>query len=115
MSPEKRKLLFRRLKAANPRPTTELEHSSPFELLAAVMLSAHTTDKSVNTATRVLFPIANTPQKILALGVEGVMPYLKSVGLYRGKAKNLVGLSKIIVEEHGGQIPSAREALEALP
>jgi endonuclease-3 len=115
MSPEKRKLMFRRLKAANPRPTTELEHSSPFELLAAVMLSAHTTDKSVNTATRVLFPIANTPQQILALGVEGVMPYLKSVGLYRGKARNLVGLSRIIVEEHGGQIPSTREALEALP
>jgi len=80
-----------------------------------VMLSAHTTDKSVNTATRVLFPIANTPQKILAMGVEGVMPYLKSVGLYRGKAKNLIGLCKVIVEEHGGKIPSSREALEALP
>ena len=115
MSPEKRKLMFRRLKAANPRPTTELLHSSPFELLVAVMLSAHTTDKSVNTATRVLFPIANTPQKILALGAEGVMPYLKSVGLYRGKAKNLIGLCKIIVEEYGGKIPSTREALEALP
>jgi endonuclease-3 len=115
MSPEKRKLMFRRFKAANPRPTTELEHSSPFELLVAVMLSAHTTDKSVNTATRVLFPIANTPQKILAMGVEGVMPYLKSVGLYRGKARNLIGLCKIIVAEHGGKIPSTREALEALP
>lgn len=115
MSPEKRKLMFRRFKAANPRPTTELEHSSPFELLVAVMLSAHTTDKSVNTATRVLFPTANTPQKILAMGVEGVMPYLKSVGLYRGKARNLIGLCKIIVEEHGGKIPATREALEALP
>ena len=115
MSPEKRKLMFRRLKAANPRPTTELEHSSPFELLVAVMLSAHTTDKSVNTATRVLFPIANTPQKILDMGIEGVMPYLKSVGLYRGKARNLIGLCKIIVEEHGGKIPATREALEALP
>lgn len=115
MSPEKRKLMFRRLKAANPRPTTELLHSTPFELLAAVMLSAHTTDKSVNTATRVLFPIANTPQKILAMGVDGVMPYLKSVGLYRGKAKNLVGLSTMIVEQHGGKIPDNREALEELP
>jgi endonuclease-3 len=115
MSPERRKLMFRRLKAANPRPTTELLHSTPFELLAAVMLSAHTTDRSVNTATRVLFPIANTPQKLLAMGVEGVMPYLKSVGLYRGKAKNLIGLSKMIVEQHGGKIPDNREALEELP
>lgn len=115
MSPAKRTLMFRRLKAANPHPTTELLHSSPFELLVAVMLSAHTTDKSVNTATRVLFPVANTPEKILAMGVEGVMPYLKSVGLYRGKAKNLIGLCKIIVEEHGGKIPHSREALEALP
>jgi endonuclease III len=115
MSPEKRRLLFRRLKAANPRPTTELEHSTPFELLAAVMLSAHTTDKSVNTATQKLFPVANTPQKIVAMGIEGVMPYLKTVGLYRGKAKNLVGLSRAIVEQHGGEIPRNREALEELP
>jgi len=115
MSPEKRRTLFRRLKAANPRPTTELLHDSPFELLVAVMLSAHTTDKSVNTATRKLFPVANTPQKILALGVDGVMPYLKSVGLYRGKAKNLIGLCRMLIEQHGGRIPANREALEELP
>lgn len=115
MSPEKRKLLFRRLKAANPRPTTELEHSSPFELLVAVMLSAHTTDKSVNTATRKLFPVARTPQTILDLGLQGVLPYLKSVGLYNAKAKNLIGLCRMLIEQHGGKIPHDREALEALP
>jgi len=115
MSPQRRLALFRRLKAANPTPTTELLHDSPFELLVAVMLSAHTTDESVNTATRKLFPVANTPQKILALGVEGVTPYLKTVGLYRGKAKNLIGLSRMIVERHGGKIPNTREALEELP
>ena len=115
MSPEKRRVLFRRLKAANPRPTTELLHDTPFELLVAVMLSAHTTDKSVNTATRKLFPVANTPQKILALGVEGVTPYLKSVGLYRAKARNLIGLCRMLIEQHGGKIPATREALEELP
>ena len=115
MSPEKRRILFRRLKAANPRPTTELIHDSPFELLVAVMLSAHTTDKSVNTATRKLFPIANTPQKIFALGIEGVTPYLKSVGLYRAKARNLIGLCQMLIEQHGGKIPNTREALEELP
>src|ERR1700741_4300375 len=115
MSPEKRRLMFRRLKAANPRPTTELEHHTPFELLVAVMLSAHTTDKSVNTATRVLFPIANTPEAILALGVEGVKPYIKSVGLYNTKAKNLIELARRIVELHRGRIPRDREALESLP
>jgi endonuclease-3 len=115
MSPEKRRVLFRRLKAANPRPTTELLHDTPFELLVAVMLSAHTTDKSVNTATRKLFPVANSPQKILALGVEGVTPYLKSVGLYRAKARNLIGLCRMLIEQHGGKIPANREALEELP
>ena len=107
--------MFRRFKAANPRPTTELLHESPFELLMAVMLSAHTTDKSVNTATRKLFPVANTPQKILTLGVDGVMPYLKSVGLYRTKAKNLIGLCRMLIEKHAGKIPANREALEELP
>ena len=111
--------MFRRLKAANPRPTTELLTRLPFELLAAVMLSAHTTDKSVNTATRKLFPVANTPQKILAMGEDGVMPYLKTVGLYRAKAKNLVGLSRMLVEKHGGKIParsrSARRAARRGP
>jgi endonuclease-3 len=107
--------IFRRLRAANPEPSTELEHSSPFELLVAVVLSAHTTDRAVNAATRKLFPIARTPQAILALGVEGVMPYLKSVGLYNSKSRNLIGLCRRILERHGGQIPSDRSSLEALP
>ncbi|HEY1284216.1 MAG TPA: endonuclease III [Steroidobacteraceae bacterium] len=115
MHPATIRAIYRRLQAANPSPTTELEHSSPFELLVAVMLSAHTTDKSVNTATRVLYPIANTPQAILAMGVEGVKPYLKSVGLYNTKAKNLIELSRRIVEQHGGEIPHDRAALESLP
>jgi endonuclease-3 len=107
--------IYRRLQAANPEPTTELEHQSPFELLVAVMLSAHTTDKSVNAATRKLFPAANTPAAILALGVDGVKPYLKSVGLYNTKAKNLIELCRRIVEQHGGSVPHDRAALEALP
>jgi endonuclease-3 len=115
MTPEKRSLIFRRLKAANPNPTTELEYGSPFELLAAVMLSAHTTDKSVNAATRKLFPVANTPQAILALGEDGVRSYIKAVGLYNAKAKNLIGLCRILLEKHGGQVPATREALEELP
>src|SRR5262245_3521311 len=105
MTPAKRRAIFKRLQQANPNPTTELEHKTPFELLVAVMLSAHTTDKSVNTATRKLFPVANTPQKILALGVEGVLPYLKSVGLYNAKAKNLIGLCRMMIEQFGGKIP----------
>jgi endonuclease III len=115
MHPSRVRALYRRLQQANPHPTTELEHKTPFELLAAVVLSAHTTDKSVNTATRVLFPIANTPQAILAMGVEGVKPYLKSVGLYNTKSKNLIELCRRIVEQHGGEIPRKREALESLP
>ena len=107
--------IFRRLKAANPNPTTELLHETPFELLVAVMLSAHTTDKSVNAATRVLFPVANTPAAIAALGIEGVKPYIKTVGLYNTKAKNLIGLAQQIVQLHGGQVPGTRAALEALP
>jgi endonuclease-3 len=110
-----RRAIFRRLQAANPSPTTELLHTTPFELLAAVMLSAHTTDKSVNAATRQLFPVANTPAAMVALGVEGVKPYIKSVGLYNTKAKNLVGLARQILEQHGGEVPASREALEALP
>ncbi|HET9107912.1 MAG TPA: endonuclease III [Steroidobacteraceae bacterium] len=110
-----RRAIFRRLAAANPEPKTELEYSSPFELLVAVMLSAHTTDKSVNAATRRLFPIANTPEVILALGEEGVKPYLKSVGLYNAKSKNLIGLCRRLVDLHGGKVPADREALEALP
>lgn len=110
-----RAAIFRRLKAANPAPTTELLHATPFELLVAVMLSAHTTDKSVNAATRVLFPQANTPAAIAALGIEGVKPYIKNVGLYNTKAKNLVGLAQQILERHGGEVPAERAALEALP
>jgi endonuclease III len=113
--PATRRAIFRRLAAANPEPKTELEHSSPFELLVAVMLSAHTTDRSVNAATRQLFPIANTPAAILALGEEGVKPYLKSVGLYNAKSKNLIGLCRMLLELHGGRVPADRESLEALP
>jgi endonuclease III len=115
LHPATRRAIFRRLAAANPEPKTELEHSTPFELLVAVMLSAHTTDKSVNAATRKLFPIADTPAAILALGEEGVKPYLKSVGLYNAKSRNLIGLCRRLVELHGGQVPADRESLEALP
>ena len=115
MHPATRRAIFRRLQAANPAPTTELLHSSPFELLMAVMLSAHTTDRSVNAATRVLFPVANTPAAIAALGVEGVKPYIKAVGLYNTKSTNLVGLAQQLLERHGGQVPAERAALEALP
>ncbi len=110
-----RRAIYRRLQAANPHPTTELEHKTPFELLVAVMLSAHTTDKSVNAATRKLFPVANTPQAIFDLGVDGVKEYLRNVGLYNAKAKNLIGLCRLIIEKHGGEVPSSREALEELP
>ncbi len=110
-----RKAIFRRLQAANPDPTTELLYDTPFELLVAVMLSAHTTDKSVNAATRKLFPVANTPESIVELGEEGVKPYLKTVGLYNTKARNLIGLCQRLIELHGGQVPADRAALEALP
>ena len=115
MHPATRRAIYRRLQAANPAPTTELLHSSPFELLVAVMLSAHTTDRSVNAATRNLFPVANTPQAIVALGVEGEKPYIKPVGLYTTKATNLVGLAQALLERHGGEVPAERAALEALP
>src|SRR5256886_7843454 len=110
-----RTAIYRRLRAANPAPTTELEHHSPFELLVAVMLSAHTTDKSVNAATRILFPVANTPEAILALGVEGLKPYIRSVGLYNTKSQNLIGLCRQLIERHGRELPADRAALEALP
>jgi endonuclease-3 len=110
-----RRAIFRRLRAANPAPTTELLHSSPFELLVAVMLSAHTTDKSVNAATRNLFPAASTPEAIVALGVEGVKPFIKPVGLYNTKSKNLVGLAEALIASHGGLVPGDRASLEALP
>jgi endonuclease-3 len=107
--------MFERLRAANPSPTTELEFDTPFELLAAVLLSAQATDKSVNAATRRLFPVARTPAAILALGVEGLEPYLRTIGLYRSKARHLVEACRILVEEHGGEVPHDREALERLP
>ena len=115
MHPATRRAIYRRLQAANPAPTTELLHSSPFELLVAVMLSAHTTDRSVNAATRQLFPVANTPAAIVALGVEGVKPYIRPVGLYNTKSKNLVGLAQALLERHGGAVPSDRASLEELP
>jgi len=115
MHPATRAAIFRRLRAANPAPTTELQFSTPFELLVAVMLSAHTTDRSVNAATRVLFPVANTPQAIAALGIEGVKPYIRPVGLYNTKSKNLVGLAQALLDRHGGEVPADRAALEALP
>ena len=106
---------FATLKAANPSPQTELEYASVFELLAAVLLSAQATDVGVNKATRRLFPVANTPAKILALGEDGLADYIKTIGLYRTKAKNLYKTCQIILEQHGGQVPRSREALEALP
>jgi endonuclease-3 len=115
VTPARRRAIFRRLQAANPSPTTELLHESPFELLVAVMLSAHTTDKSVNAATRVLFPVANTPAAIAKLGVDGVKPYIKAVGLYNTKSKNLIALAQQILDKHGGEVPGIREDLEALP
>ena len=115
MSPRKRRALFERLRAANPHPTSELDHRSPFELLVAVVLSAQATDKGVNKATAKLFPVANTPAAIAKLGVEGLIPYVQSIGLFRNKAKNIVALSEILVREHGGRVPANREALEKLP
>jgi endonuclease-3 len=115
MNPAKRREIFERLRALNPHPTTELTHLSPFELLVAVVLSAQATDKSVNKATARLFPVANTPAAIAKLGVDGLIPYINAIGLFRNKAKNVVALSEILVREHGGKVPATREALEALP
>jgi len=106
---------FARLEKANPDPKTELAYTNPFTLLVAVVLSAQATDKGVNKATGPLFKLADTPAKMAALGEEGFVPYVKTIGLYRGKAKNIVALSKLLVERHGGAVPRDREALEALP
>ena len=106
---------FATLQAANPQPNTELEYTSVFELLSAVLLSAQATDVGVNKATRRLFPVANTPQKILALGLEGLEAYIKTIGLYRSKARHLMETCRILVAQHGGEVPRTREALEALP
>ncbi len=115
MNPEKRREIFARLKAANPHPTTELEYTTPFELLIAVILSAQATDVSVNKATRQLYPVANTPAAIYALGVEGLIPYVQTIGLYRNKAKNVIETCRMLLEQHGGEVPRDREALQALP
>jgi endonuclease-3 len=112
---EKRRAIFERLRAANPHPATELEYRTPFELLVAVVLSAQATDRSVNLATRKLFAIADTPASIAALGEDGLIPYIQTIGLFRTKAKNLQRLCRILIEEHGGEVPNTREALEKLP
>jgi endonuclease-3 len=115
MNAQKRRAIFERLRAANPNPKSELEHRTPFELLVAVVLSAQATDKGVNKATARLFPIASSPAAIAALGVDGLIPYVQSIGLFRNKAKNIVALSEILLREHGGRVPANREALERLP
>jgi endonuclease-3 len=115
MNPPKRRAIFERLRAANPAPRTELIYSSPFELLVAVVLSAQATDKGVNKATAGLFREANTPQAILALGVKGLSTYIKSIGLYNGKAKNIIATCKLLLEQYGGEVPTTREQLEQLP
>lgn len=115
MKPELRQQMFERLRARNPHPTTELEYRTPFELLVAVILSAQATDKGVNIATRKLFLIANTPETILALGESGLTEFVKTIGLYKGKTKNILATCRLIIEQHGGEVPRTRDALEALP
>lgn len=115
MNAKKREEIFRRLKLAIPEPTTELVHASIFELLIAVILSAQATDKSVNLATAKLFPLANTPQAILDLGLPSLEDYIKTIGLFHSKAKNIMATCQRLVEEHGGQVPDKREDLEKLP
>jgi endonuclease III len=115
MNPVKRGEIFARFARANPKPATELEYNTPFELLVAVILSAQATDKSVNLATRELFKVADTPHKMLALGVDGLIPYIRTIGLYRNKAKHIIEASRMLVERHGGEVPANRAALEQLP
>lgn len=115
MNAEKRYQIFSRLREQNPEPKTELEYSSPFELLIAVMLSAQATDVSVNKATRQLFPIANTPESLLALGVEGVKQYIRTIGLFNTKAENVIKTCALLIEKHQSEVPKTREALEKLP
>jgi endonuclease III len=115
MNKKKVAAIFARLKALNPKPTTELEYSTPFELLVAVILSAQATDKSVNLATRTLFKHANTPQAIAGLGIDGLSNYIRTIGLYNSKAKNVIEMCRLLLEQHGGEVPQSREALEALP
>jgi endonuclease-3 len=115
MKREKVVELFRRLRELNPHPTTELDYTTPFELLVAVILSAQATDVGVNKATKKLFPVARTPQSMLDLGEEGLKKYIATIGLFNAKAKNVIATSRILVEQHGGDVPRSREALEALP
>ncbi len=115
MNPTKRAEIFRRLREANPAPTTELAYQTPFELLVSVVLSAQATDKSVNLATARLFPVANTPGAILALGESGLTPFIRSIGLYRTKAKNILAACTKLLERFGGEVPRRREDLESLP
>jgi endonuclease III len=115
MNREKRIAIYSALRAKMPAPTTELEYESPFELLIAVILSAQATDVSVNKATAKLYPVANTPESILALGVAGLKPYIKTIGLFNSKAENIIKTCRILLEEHGSEVPRTREELEALP
>ena len=115
MNAQKREAIFARLRAANPQPRTELIYATAFELLVAVILSAQATDKGVNKATAELFRIANTPAAIAALGVKGLSKYIKSIGLYNTKAKNIMAMSRLLLERHAGEVPAIREALEELP
>lgn len=115
MKPAEIESFFATLQAANPHPETELAYTTPFELLTAVLLSAQATDVGVNKATRRLFPVANTPQAILDLGIDGLSEYIKTIGLYKSKARHLMETCRILLEQHGGEVPRTREALEALP
>ena len=115
MNAQKRQQIFARFQAANPHPTTELVFASPFELLIAVLLSAQATDVSVNKATARLFPVANTPQAILDLGLDALTDYIKTIGLYKTKAKHVMQTCRLLLEQHNGEVPADREALEALP
>jgi endonuclease-3 len=115
MNREKRTAIFSKLRELDPNPDTELHYESPFELLVAVILSAQATDVSVNKATDALYPVANTPEAILALGVKGLKPYIKTIGLFNNKAENIIKTCKILVDEHGSEVPTTREELERLP
>lgn len=115
MNTQKRRQIFERFRSANPEPKPELAYSSPFELLVAVILSAQATDIGVNKATARLFPIANTPEAVLALGEAGLTEYIRTIGLYRGKARHIIETCRLLLERHGGEVPAQREALEALP
>jgi endonuclease-3 len=115
MNADRRRLMFERLREIDPRPTTELNYETPFELLVAVILSAQATDKGVNQATARLFPVARTPEAIAALGEQGLAPFIRTIGLWSAKAKNVAEMSRLLLERHGGEVPRDRDALEALP